>query len=266
MHVLGINSRDYNLPENWSEITLGQAIELNKAIKNMPEDLKDIYHLNVQAPKDKEEKKAVKDKLDKLYRLITPLQHMKLFPKFYGKVLGAMAGIPTQVLNRIMWSERMAVYQEYCQSYVMGLMFWPLDIKLGKRKSFTWNKEKLLLPQAKEKMGHKWPMNSTTALEFCEASDMEIAANELAGGKWENAKWMIGILCRPEGEAYDEDKALARGETMDELPMSIVWEVFFCGTKRISTLNKHMGSYLNQMGHDPRKPKWVPGSNATVGT
>lgn len=239
MHNLEINGREYKLPETWKEVTLGAVIKLHPIIQQIPEDLKKIYTLSVQ-----EQTPKIKKELTQVYAGLTPLQQIKLFPKWYGDIIACMAGIPKKVMNQVHGPDRKIVYQEYCQDFILGLIFWPINLELGKLKQFKWNKETLMLPKTTEKMGNELPMNSTTALEFCEASDLELAGKELKGGKWENYKWMIGILCRPKGEEYDEAKALERGKTMDGLTMNIVWEVFFCGIKRINISSRHMVSSL----------------------
>jgi hypothetical protein len=66
-----------------------------------------------------------------------------------------------------------------------------------------------------------------SALQFTQSADFFSAMNKVAEGAYDKMRYAIAILCLPKGEKYDEQKMFERAELFEDLPMSVVWEVFF---------------------------------------
>lgn len=91
--------------------------------------------------------------------------------------------------------------------------------------------------------GGVMPMADTTAEEWAESNDLRIASARPV----EYMHLIVAILCRPEGEAYDEKVARERAERFRQLPCTVALDVFFCRFARMSTTLVLMSEYLVQL-------------------
>ena len=112
-------------------------------------------------------------------------------------------------------------------------------------------------------LGGIMPMADTTAEEWAESNDLRIASAHPA----EYMHLIVAILCRPEGEAYNERVARERAEKFKQLPFTIALDVFFCRFARMSTMVALMGEHLEQLKAEAEKaeaksPHSDNGSNA----
>ena len=88
--------------------------------------------------------------------------------------------------------------------------------------------------------GGVMPMAEVTAEEWAESNDLRIASNNPI----EYAHLIVAILCRPEGEKYNERVARERAEKFKQLPCSLAFDVFFCKFVRMSTILALTGQHL----------------------
>ena len=58
---------------------------------------------------------------------------------------------------------------------------------------------------------------------------------------------IVAILCRPEGEAYNERVARERAEKFKQLPCTVALDVFFCKLYRMSISLSLMGEHLERL-------------------
>ena len=247
MYVIKANDKQYKFKQRWNEITINESIALYEVIEAMPEKLKELYELLAKKHTDE-----VQKEIDKLNGSIGNKETKKLFPAFYGKVLKVLSNMPQAIINKIDWSQRTELYYFKMadgvsnESVVIGLLHAPFDYISTNMKSFKFGEEVLFLPTTTSVMGEDIPLYNETALAFAESADIELFADEMAGGRYKWAVNTISILCRPEGEEYDEKTSLARAEKMGELTMDIFWEVFFCSIKCFNISNANTLTYLLQ--------------------
>ena len=229
MIPIAINGLEYRCASAWEDLPLSKAILISKLIHNeMPVHFKKLYALYLkggQAESDIE--------IEKLAKEITDEEFIKTFPVFYGKCLSLLSDIPDEVIAKISGASRSNFYNQYLYKFVFGLLHIPIDCERKFIKSFTWQGVEYYLPESKKYPGEDRPMFDRTAIEFAESADLELFSKELEGGKFERAANIIAILCRPKGEPYNESICLMRAEYFAELPMNIVWEVFFCFTQQL---------------------------------
>lgn len=228
MHVLSINGTEYKSIETWDEMPLSMAVDIHKV--NIPSILKELY--DEYAQKEPDEKK-----ITELNDNIAHEDRVKHFPLFYGQIICILAGIPEDVLEHIMWDMRTEFYRKYCERFVTGIMYGDYsDIK--NIDSFDWEDSSYYLPKSGHFMDgnvelaaskdQSTPMENEQTIVFTEIADLEVYSEQLEGGKYEVAANIISVMCRPQSEVYDEKTSLARAEKFQQLPMNIVWEVFFC--------------------------------------
>lgn len=91
--------------------------------------------------------------------------------------------------------------------------------------------------------GGVMPMAEVTAEEWAESNDLRIASNNPI----EYAHLIVAILCRPEGEKYNESVARERAEKFKQLPCSLAFDVFFCKFVRMSTFLALTGQHLRHL-------------------
>jgi hypothetical protein len=221
--------KTYSLPEYWSEITCKTAGELF-AIP-IPKALKDNYDYLT--------------KVTKTEPIITDIDLKKHIPEYFGKVISLLGNVPENIIAKTNRQDRYAIYNEYLEKFVIGVHYEPFDYKVQNLKSFEVDGETLYFPEPKEKLGRIIPMDITT-WEFTESVDLEIFCGQFAEGKYYVAPNIASILCRPKGEEYDEETCLERAKKMQDLPMDVVWEVFFCLLELLNLHEKHALKYLIQ--------------------
>ena len=263
---LTIGGEDYQSFETWEEIPLHKSIEIHKLLESMPKNLAKYYKLTSENVREKGKKESLRVKeLKQLEKKITDKERMKTFPEFYGKILCAMSDIPADVMNQIQWRDRQTFYKSSytgsvsAESVVYGLLYFPFDYKVKGIKKFVFKGQTDWLPKTKRILGQFKPLAETTAIEFAESSDLEIFAKELSGGKYERMANIIAILCRPkikgQIQKYSEAISLKRAKQFKDLPMSVVWEVFFYVVKHISTSNNRTLMFLVQKALSTQKQK-----------
>jgi|GEM_PF-4038396 len=251
---LKIHNTKVKLKDEWKDISLREALELSKIAFSLPEYVKDLFHEKLKESPDE-------SRVEELIKQISPEDQFKKLPALYGDMLSLLSDISEPTLASMSPTERKVVYDHYLSPLVLGLIVWPAYESKGitsfKHKGTTYR-----LPSSTELFGYTKPGVSLTALEFTEIADLQIAAAKMEEGQLSNAAKIIAIICRPEGEAYDEVISGRRSEEFLDLPMDVVWEVFFSLVESTIILQQHSLLSILQVEADRlRSLKW----KATVG-
>lgn len=234
--------------EGGKVVTLGNAKELDGKTYEIPYDLhaltieqaQRLYaYINANAT---EEYRAFMAGLD------TPEQKVwssKL--KEYSKVVcGAIAditGIPAAAFDSLTLSRQ----RFFCDAFELNVIrplymlgvYEPIGIE-----SFEWEGVEYKLPRmTADGFGGMLPMADETAESWAESNDLYLASEN----PYDCMALIVAILCRPEGEKYDELKARERAEEFRQLPAYIAFEVFFCKLLQTTTTVGLIGAYLEQM-------------------
>lgn len=227
MLKIEVNGKQYDCIENWEEMSIGQAIDLLPVLYSLPESMQKIYSYAFDKDGAKKQAEVV----------ITDEELIKELPKVYGDIIEKLTNIPRNVIDYITPESRTSFYNEYLLPFVLGLLVTPYNYKEQQLTHFDFEGEKYIFPMyEKDVNGDVRPASNITAIEFTESADLQLAATKIEQGKFNYATHVIAILCRPQGEAYNEKTMLERSEKFKELPMSIFWEVFFCLTQFSSIL------------------------------
>lgn len=250
-----VNNELVKLKTNWEEINLLEAINVLKISLTLPESLRAIYAEKLSEEPDE-------DKVEKLLSSITEEETFKTIPVVYGNLIKALSDISPKTLNQIPSESRRALYAQYIQPIVLGLLFAP-TYEYKSPRFFEFEGVKYFLPNVLKIEDLEVPGIDLTAIEFTEAADLQIAASQMEAGRLENASKIVAILCRPEGEEYDEKVMLQRALSFQKLPMSVVWEVFFCLRESLIILQLH--AQRSFLGQEIRKAKNHSKSKHTVG-
>ena len=228
-----VNRVRYECLASWHELTLKKASELMPLLLQFPDSMLEIYKLSLEGNKKKLAEVEVSD-----HDLI------KTIPEVQGKVIERLTTIPAEVIEHISAEDRTAFYNEHLLPFVIGLLYFPYNYEPQGLKSFKYKGKRYLMPQYELDInGEPVPMAKAKAATFTEASDLMLAASQVTKGKFNYMAQVVATLCRRNKEPYDAEVIKQRAKEFDELPMSIVWEVFFYSIAFTATLRKTYPTY-----------------------
>lgn len=243
MIKLSIGKVKGEVVEQWSELTLQQGIELHKIAFRFPKVVKEMYGLSF--------KKGMNYKIAELEATLTDTEKIKTLPKLYGELINLMTSFKPAFIRKLPPAVRTAFFNKFLLKFVLGILFFPNDLKYEKLDNFEHQGTIYELPKDRIiQIGldtFTEPFANGTVIEFTEVADFEISSKGMEGGRFEMAANIIAILCRPKGEVYNENISLSRVSKFMTLPMDIVWQVFFCITESFNTLNDCTRLYLKAM-------------------
>lgn len=223
MVTLKINEQDYEAVHEWKDLTIEQVAKVAKIA--MPVKIRKTYDVIFKSNLEPDKKEA---KIDEINKTITEKEDIKEFPAFYARVMEHLTNIPMEVILKTDYMSIKEFYYQYLQQFIEGIHYFPIGYENKDIVSFDFEGETFMLPTTKEVFGVPVPMVDLTALEFVESADLmlEISAmnKDRDATKLGN---VLSILCRPEGEEYDEDTCLERAVKFQKLTMDVVWDVFF---------------------------------------
>lgn len=226
MFSFGINNITYSCPTRWQELPISDAVKLQALVKELPDAVADHFR-SLAGPEEE----------------IIPVQgdNIPALLDFWRKALHALSGCPLPVLDKTADTDVHALGEHCLTLFVFSLLAAPLYRPEG-LEIFDTDGERLVIPASgTDALGNTVPLSGITAKEFCEASDIT-AADDLA-----LAPLLLAVLCRPEGEPYDEERAKARAREMNGLPMSIYLEVY----TRLMEMHAYLkGEYPKLYGSD----------------
>jgi hypothetical protein len=219
-----INGTGYQICTAWGDITIAQAAAL-LALK-MPDSLYKVYLLAIRpgelTPEENNARIAQAEK-----EISLEDQH-KTIPAYFLQVVNLLSNIPAPVLMQIDVNTIRTVYHLYSKRFVEGVHFFPADYKHENIASFDFQGHTYKLPTSKLVFGRETPMADLSALEFTESADLMIHISNMSADRdFSRTANIVSILCRPEGEPYNENVCIARAEQFKELPMNVCWNVFF---------------------------------------
>jgi hypothetical protein len=244
-------------PGEWGAVTIEQCEAIMEVVKRFPKEELELYAILSE--------KQTPEQVDRLQAHLAGMPDkmlVKTLPALYGEIILILA----QGLDSVdTWppDTRRTYYNRHCLPFVHGLTTgMPADSKPFLEDGFWVGQEFLEIPKARDVMGKKVPMDKTTALEFTEAADLQVAAMGVSG-EFSHVRLVLAIVCRPKGEAYDEGKSLDRAERMGKVTMDVVWSIFFSLIRRsyLSERSRAMSSRGSRM----QKPSGLLGARVFRG-
>ena len=139
---------------------------------------------------------------------------------FFGKTLSILANMPQELSQRIAAEDIDMLRDKIFDALIVTLLIAPV-YESSQMEKFEWGGEVFYLPISDiDVVGDRMPYASGIAKEMCVASDVCIGAN------FRLAALTVAILCRPQGEEYNENAAKKRAKIFEGLPAAIYLEVF----------------------------------------
>lgn len=219
-----VNRAEYLIPSHWHDLTIGQAARLSSL--EMPSGLAEVYREIFNRGDQSEDEH--RRKVLRLEAEMEPEMRYKAIPKYYRDVVGVLSDIPGEILDKTDINSITHVYMTYFRRFVEGVNFTPDDFTPELIKSFDFEGETYYLPKSKKVFGEDVPMSDAMALEFTESADLMVHLARMSRERdFSRCANLVSILCRPDGEQYNEDTSLQRAERFKRLTMDVVWNVFF---------------------------------------
>lgn len=236
-----INKKQYQFPSTWGDITIKEAVGLHQLCKSIPTKLKEKYDLILASKDHDQAEEEVKAWIDSCIADDT----VKDFPEFYGKVILSLSDVPQELIDYTTIESRLHIYTHYLEKFVLGAMYNGVGYDNVGISSFDFKGFEYFLPSDKRINDLIIPMDSISTVQFCEASDlMAMISKQKEGFKY--SAYIIAILCLTKGEVYNEEKIIERSKEFEDLPMDIVWEVFFCLVNSLHTSRRDSQDYFHQ--------------------
>jgi len=228
---VNINDKIYTLKTQWDEVTLLEVDKLLKLV--MPDSLKAIYEAT-----DKKE-------YNRIYKELTSKELIKTHPAFFGYVLEILSDIPKELIDRTGYDDRTMFYHDFLEQIFVDVYYLkPNSYIYTEIKSFEHEGISYHLPEELIIFGNNIPMHKEKAMTFAEEADIMSSLEGINGAG--GIAQLCAVMCREEGENYDEEKAIERAERFKNLPMTIVWEVFFYTIRQLNLSLNTMTTYFQK--------------------
>lgn len=157
--------------------------------------------------------------------------------------IAAVSGVPAEAFAALSLPKQRAFADEFELQVIRPLYMIGL-YEPKNRESFMFEGVEYFMPRtAPDGVGGQMPFADRETEEFCEAFDLALACKHPI----ELAPLIVAILCRPEGEKYNEMKARERAEKFKTLPTSIALDVFFYKVLRLSIMATLTQTYLGEI-------------------
>lgn len=230
------NGRVVTLGNAKGEITETYAIPYDLHALTIEQAQKLYQYINTNAT---EEYRAFMAGVDILAEEVWSSQ-LKEYSKIVCGAIAEITGIPAEAFSKLKLQQQ----RFYCDAfernvirplYMVGL-YEPQGIESFELEGVTY----MLPKMTADGFGGLLPMSEETAESWAESNDLHLASTN----PYECMPLILAILCRPEGEVYDEMTARGRAEIFKQLPAYIAFEVFFCKLMQISTTLGLIGAYL----------------------
>tara|TARA_R100001244_G_scaffold19724_4_gene20567 strand:+ start:1851 stop:2558 length:708 start_codon:yes stop_codon:yes gene_type:complete len=149
------------------------------------------------------------------------------------RVFSEFTGIDKHTINQVdgnEMSETLMLMSNFLNSEISAKAIEP-----EQKKSFSLKGKQYFFPIAK--------MKTSTFGDYIEASQLDLLAEKNKAGRFGVIAEQMAVLCRENGEKYDEQLVAKKTKMFGDLTMDIVWEFLFFLTKQTNTLKKHSQMY-----------------------
>jgi len=221
MVEIQIEDKKYDIPTDWSEITLEYWCGFYNIIKKYTK-------------KDEEkEKKGEVSEFDE-----SKLQDFEIL-KMNRDMFQYMTGIPDAMLDTLdvsSMTEAITKIGELLQEYE------PKNVD-----SFEFEEETYYFP--------KEFLKRNTFGDYIESSQLDMYIDIMKHGRFDVLPEQIAILCRTATEEYDEDAIDAKAERFKQLKMDIIWEFAFFLTLQSVKLTRTFRMFLGKTEEEAEEAK-----------
>ncbi len=212
MVELQIQDKKYDIPTDWSEITLEYWCGLYSIIKKYTKK-------DEEKEKNGEVSEFDESKLDEFEML-----------KMNRDMFQYMTGITDDMLDNVdinSMNEALTIISELLQEY-----------KPKGMDNFTFEDEKYFFP--------KEFLKKNTFGDYIEATQLDMYIDIMKNGRFDVLPEQMAILCRRIDEEYDESVIQEKADKFKQLKMDVVWEFGFFLTQQSVKLTKTFQMFLGK--------------------
>lgn len=209
MLQLRINKKDYNIPNEWSEMTLDYYCGIYEIIKK--------YQRSEEQDKEDEGKD-----LTKFFFVQETKMYRELFVYMTKINDETMAKVPTDDVEAVIG----------CLNNIMK------DYEPTGMTHFEFNNDIYYFPMDFLRTG--------TFGEYIESSQLEMNTQYLKNGRFDILPEQMAILCKKVDEEVDLDNIDEKAELFKQLTMDVVWEFSFFLNKRTETSVSLIQTFLGE--------------------
>lgn len=169
--------------------------------------------------------------------------HIKEYTRIVCATIAEVTGIPLEAFTALTYRQQRAFCDPFELQVIRPLYMLGLYEPKGLEK-FEHNGVEYYLPRlTADGFGGLLPMADETAESWAESNDLHLAC----ANPYKYMPLIVAILCRPKGEAYNEQVARERAEGFKQLPAYIAFEVFFCKLMQQGILLKLLNESLERV-------------------
>lgn len=216
MVLIEVNKEYYEFYNDWKEITLNKVVKW--AQTEQPECLSKLIHI------------ALSEGIEAYFKVakeLTPEEANKTIPAYIGVMLKSFTNMPDDVINKIGVKQRTEFFHDYLIDKLFDVALMGRGLQMQDIKSFKYKGKTYHLPKVGKMVNGDSMGIDLMAIEFAESSDIMTQAENLRAGKIEALPYLLAVLCKEDGEVYDEQKIYEKAAIFGELDMITVWEVYF---------------------------------------
>ena len=236
MLLIEVNNKHYKFYNEWRDVTIKQMMRW--AQTDIPKCLVEaIDAMGDMVEVDGEKKAAGITGYFKHIEKLTPDERRKEIPRYIGVMLEAFTDIPPDVIAKINDADRTSFFHDY-------LIIKLLDVRLMTKlqlqdiAKFEFNGKTYHLPKIGKAINADSKGIDLMAVEFAESSDIAANADKLQGGNLEALPYLLALLCKEDGEQYDEQNVMKKAQEFEGLDMQTAWEVYFFMRKCLRILQE----------------------------
>lgn len=215
---LKIGDKKCKIPNAWDQITLGKYEKIYQIIKDN------------EFKEPEQENEFMSDEEYKIVEDERALNNVKINQLVFQE----LTGIDKQTINRCDnkdMQSALLTMSNFLNSDVTKSEY--ID---GEKKSFTYKNKKYFFPVAK--------MQTSTFGDFIETAQLNMLADKAKAGRFSVIGEQMAILCREDGEEYDEQKVIKKTKLFKNLTMDVVWDFVFFLTTQTNIYKKNTRTFL----------------------
>lgn len=236
MVVLTINGNDYQLFEQWNEITVKYARRIYAIAIEIPQQLEEIY-------KEKYKKEPDFNLIETFEKELNEVEKYD----FYHKCISVISDIPLEVIQQSHVGDVTILYEKLVEPFIYGILFHPFSIV--DLPQFNILGTDYFAPESKEVMGLLRPFADENSEIFCDASDL--ANNCIKNkNKYGMAELITAIIYREKGVEYSEKEVYEVAEKYkDILPVDVYHSALFQMSKVNEVLQQLFPNLYQKSGN-----------------
>lgn len=219
MIKFSINGKSHNLKNDWSEITISDAIKITAL--TLPEAM--------QKPEIK-----TSDLLD------------MVSINFAKDVVKILAGVDEETMNKAHAGDIVVLFRNVLQLVVDLFNLAPVTFTPAMPEYFEHNGERFYYPTSQTFNDVLIPSTNLDAVSFVESANLLSALTDVKNEGLKQMPVFIACYCKKQGETFDQFKVLERSKSFGNLPMTVAWEVFFCMVQFLTSQVSAIQNYLEK--------------------